>query len=274
MPEHAENSFEDLIGELEKEKAKRTKRMRRNVRRVKWSFLPVVLGVLSLPFWDREMYLTAWFQFAFLALCGLPIFVSIAGNLPSLLSNRERELLAEMGRLEDKRILPLILSDLMSSGITLPLPSLVRLLESVEASDAELLHANQWEILILVKRDYYLEGTSTYEEMLKLKYAALHALKQVGGQMILSEMERLRVRLAQSRENPPLLESVEECLVFVRQRAAEATSSQVLLRASSLQTQQGDILLRAADAAHHETQSDQLLRGSSKSSSPELEAIE
>ncbi len=264
MPDEVEIPFEQLLGEWESEQNKRAGQIKRTMRRMKWSALPLGLAVLSLPFWSGGSYLPSSIHIAFLLLASLPSVVYLAGMFNLLVAKREMELFAQMMRLQDKRILPIFLSGWRSSNVTLPAPLLIKLLESVEASDAELLRESQYEILVLVKRDYYADGATTHEQMLKVKYAALHALQQVGGQVVLSEMERLAVRMKQSRENPPLLEAIEDCLPAVRQRAAESHSAQILLRASQqTQTQSGDTLLRAASASH-ETQSDQLLRAGSQ----------
>lgn len=131
--------------------------------------------------------------------------------------------------------------------------SLTRLLPQLNASDAGLLSVNARGCLYRCLKI----GNARHEETLLL--AILKALEQVGDEAALPYVQRLVDSQPVTRAQIRVRQKAVECLPFLESGASQRRGHDILLRASSMDSAQPEILLRPA-ASGAITESDQLLR--------------
>jgi HEAT repeat protein len=121
--------------------------------------------------------------------------------------------------------------------------SLVRLLPLLNATDSGLLTTRQRGCLHRVLR----MGNSRKQEALMV--AILKALEQVGDESAVPYVKQLAFGAARTRIQQRVQEKAQECLPFLEVGATQRQGSQTLLRASSVDASQPDVLLRSASGA-------------------------
>jgi hypothetical protein len=117
---------------------------------------------------------------------------------------------------------------------------LTRLLPRMRASDANLLNADDRTLLhtAMVK----------HARNRGFVLAALKALQQIGDRASIPTVKRFAERGNRRGADPAIRDAAQECLEFLRQRAALSEANNTLLRASSSGDTPTDILLRAVDS--------------------------
>ncbi len=144
--------------------------------------------------------------------------------------------------------------------------SLQNLLPRLRASDANLLtepHRN-WLNHELQRSAFKLSegwaGKQVAERQANFDIAILKAWEQVGDERALTFVQQLATMTAKSPAKKRVREAAEQCLPYLEARVGEQRQTQTLLRASTVPTEAGDILLRAATAQTAPVESEQLLR--------------
>lgn len=131
--------------------------------------------------------------------------------------------------------------------------SLTRLLPLLNAADGGLLTSRQRGCLHRVLR----MGNAQKQEALLI--AILKALEQVGDEEAVPYVKQLANGQAKTRIQQHVQDRARECLPFLEAGASQRQGSQILLRASSIDATQPDVLLRPA-AGSSVTEPVQLLR--------------
>ena len=211
------------------------------------------------------------------------ITLSLGGvvNMVRRSNRRQRIIKRELLKSHDLSIISTLIDTLRVENAevrNLTQRSLIQLLPQMQASDAVLLSdSNRDRLLKLLAiapsdsgyRDLTeLFSRSALRREVDFRIAILKALEQVGGAKELAVVERLsrgQVMLpSTSKPQEELQLAAIECLPYLQARASGQRASEQLLRAASIPTEKGAILLRAAKATdsfgNNAVEEQQLLR--------------
>jgi hypothetical protein len=136
--------------------------------------------------------------------------------------------------------------------------ALTRLLPRLQATDAGLLNAAQRANLYR-KLNPYQSG-----HHVELQLAILKAMEQVGDEAAVPYVQRLAGSITLTWHQKRVRQAAQDCLPYLKDRAAQLRVSQTLLRASSATTVTPDMLLRPAENTSNAPE--QLLRADERGS--------
>jgi hypothetical protein len=191
------------------------------------------------------------------SMIGGPLFVmSFPVGFTAWATRRQKEAAVKLAQIDDVRVIGAVLDarfyiDKKLQGLIVP--TLIRLLHRLKASDAHLLTDTQKKML---HKWLPVEKIIRPEE--KFVLAVLKALEQVGTPEALPYVEKLAEGKGMATTNATVREAAQDCLLYLRERLTQQEANQTLLRPGNAPT---DTLLRPVED-HHEIKPQQLLRSS------------
>ena len=236
---------------------------RRNTKTAKYTFLSL-FGIMAL-FGVYDLIVGKNGEaFNFLTYTGL--LTCFGGATMSKSHKEAAEKLAQFG---DVRAVGLLTEALESNDaqlVTAARDALIRLLPRLQFSDANLLSAEQRDIL-----NRALPSAITQEDR-NLSLATLKAYEQIGSENEEVAVEKLAASSVAAYDSA-LRQAAQDCLPYLRASVARRKESASLLRASQAENVRPETLLRPAAYAANSNDAQELLRSSQTEQEPDRTEI-
>lgn len=259
--EQGADGIHSLVGILEQE-AKRRKSKQVVSRTIRFSLYTLVLLFLLLAHGPPAI------PIVFQMCLGIMMFL---GETWAGASRAQMSAAQALASIADKRLIG-VLIDMLAYERKAAVEALIRVLPTLQASDASQLNAHRRNALYFGLDMQFMDEAKLTEDHATYVVAILKALEQVGDEKALARVEKLTELRAFSPAQKQVVQAAKDCRPFLQQRAEQAKIGGTLLRASCVEEQPADHLLRPLEARLSEPPNE-LLRAGTPNASSERDTI-